>query len=204
MQALTSSLRTERSVSVVSACSEVVILAQRLTELALNFPSSPSIPVISVRITAAPSVICSADELESLKSIEEIFDDALANIVEALEAIQEQLSTLTGNTYSPESTTTESTDNNSPTTTDTNSQTTNSVNCSQCVFPFIFFGIESDRCTTMDEDPDPWCATEVDSNGKYLDWEYCTDPSCPGLEGNSEEMSVHPLNDVGNCCKSSS
>ena len=98
MQALTSSRRTERSVSVVSACSEVVILAQRLTELALNFPSSPSIPVISVRITAARSVICSADELESLTSIEEIFDDALANIVEALEAIQEQLTILTGDT----------------------------------------------------------------------------------------------------------
>ena len=198
MQALTSSRRTGRSVSAVSACSEVVILAGRLTELALNFPSSPDIPVISTQINAAHSVplFCSADELESLTSLEEIFVDAVANIVEALEAIQEQLSTLTGNTYSPESTTTESTDTSSPTTTDTKS-----VNCSQCVFPFIFFGIESDRCTTMDEDPDPWCATEVDSNGEYLDWEYCTDPSCPGLEGNSEEMSVHPKNSVGNCCK---
>ena len=34
-----------------------------------------------------------------------------------------------------------------------------------------------------------------------MEFEYCTDPSCPGLEGNSEDMSVHPKNEVGNCCK---
>ena len=100
MQALTSSRRTRRSVSAVSACSEVVILAGRLTQLALNYSSSPNIPVISAQIAAAPSVICSADELESLTSLDEAFEDALANIVEALEAIQEQLKELTGNTDS--------------------------------------------------------------------------------------------------------
>ena len=104
MQALTSSRRTRRSVSAVSTCSEVVILAGRLTQLALNYSSSPNIPVISAQIAAAPSVICSADELESLTSLDEAFEDALANIVEALEAIQEQLKELTGNTDSAVST----------------------------------------------------------------------------------------------------
>ena len=258
VQALTSSRRTERSVSVVSACSEVVILAQRLTELALNFPSSPSIPVISVQITEAPSVICSADELESLTSLEEIFNDALVYIVEALEAIQEQLSTLTGNTFSAETTTTTTTTKTSTTTSTTstttvtttltgntdstdicgqcevgdvgclivlgcppqsqcymdcflNNQVTEATTttwnierrCGKCIFPFIFYGRLIDRCTTIDGDPRPWCATSVKSTGEMLawDWEYCTDPSCPGLEGNSEEMSVHPNNAVGNCCK---
>ena len=69
--------------------------------------------------------------------------------------------------------------------------------CGNCVFPFIFGGRQHDRCTSIDGD-DPWCVTS--SSG---DREYCTDPSCPGLPGNSPPMSVHPLNEVGSCCKSS-
>ena len=69
--------------------------------------------------------------------------------------------------------------------------------CGNCVFPFIEYGRQHDRCTSIDG-YDPWCVTSS-SDG----WEYCTDPSCPGLPGNSPPMSVHPLNEVGSCCKSS-
>ena len=68
--------------------------------------------------------------------------------------------------------------------------------CGNCVFPFIEYGRQHDRCTSIDGF-DPWCVTSSDG------WEYCTDPSCPGLPGNSPPMSVHPLNEVGSCCKSS-
>ena len=81
-----------------------------------------------------------------------------------------------------------------------NSSSKNTGSCGNCVFPFIFDFRQSDRCTTINGDQ-PWCATSVDSWGYMVEWEYCTDPSCPGLEGNSEEMSVHPDNAVGNCCK---
>ena len=112
---------------------------------------------------------CADDDMESLNSLEDPFDDAVANIEEALEVIQEQLYTLTG--------------------------ITTAGRCGNCVFPFISAGWESDRCTTINGDSRPWCGTSGD------DWEYCSDPSCPGLEGNSEEMSVHPMNTLGNCCK---
>ena len=69
--------------------------------------------------------------------------------------------------------------------------------CGNCVFPFIYDGRQHDRCTSIDGDY-PWCVTS--SSG---DREYCTDPSCPGLPGNSPPMSVHSLNEVGSCCKSS-
>ena len=88
-------------------------------------------------------------------------------------------------------------------TTDPESSTTSKVvTCGNCIFPFVW--AENwliDRCTTIDGDPRPWCAKQVDSEGAMQDYEYCTDPSCPGLEGNSEKMSVHPENAVGNCCK---
>ena len=79
--------------------------------------------------------------------------------------------------------------------------------CGNCVFPFIEVlwdgnTIQRDRCTSIDRDG-PWCATSVGFAGVTDDWEYCTDPYCPGLPGNSPPMSVHPLNEVGSCCKSS-
>ena len=85
-------------------------------------------------------------------------------------------------------------------TTNTITATTKTVSCGNCIFPFIYNERLSDRCSTIDGE-DPWCATEVDEWLEMTEYEYCTDPACPGLEGNSEEMSVHPKNDVGNCCK---
>ena len=77
----------------------------------------------------------------------------------------------------------------------------NEGRCGNCNFPFIWQGRKSDRCTTVNGQTKPWCPFTWDSvTGDYLAGENCTDPSCPGLEGNSEEMSVHPENAVGNCC----
>ena len=92
------------------------------------------------------------------------------------------------------------------TTTTTMTTATTTVSCGNCVFPFIHQNRLSDRCTTIDRVTSlgwakPWCATSVDADGVMIDSEDCTDPSCPGLEGNSAEMSVHPQNAVGNCCK---
>ena len=91
----------------------------------------------------------------------------------------------------------------SPSTSTTGSGTSGSGNCGNCVFPFIAYGRQSDRCTTSDGDS-PWCATAVDSSGFMVagSWEYCTDPSCPGLAAtNSPPMTVHPENEAGKCCK---
>ena len=73
--------------------------------------------------------------------------------------------------------------------------------CGNCVFPFIYQGRESDRCTRIDGDSTPWCATSVDSSGNMLTREYCQDSSCPGLQGNNPPMTVHPENAEGKCCK---
>ena len=46
-----------------------------------------------------------------------------------------------------------------------------------CVFPFIYKGSTHRKCTRTDIDT-PWCATEVNDNGKLTKWKYCA-PDCP-------------------------
>ena len=74
------------------------------------------------------------------------------------------------------------------------SPTPPSSGCGNCLgFPWIYHNRIHDRCTTIYGD-NPWCST---SNG----WEYCTDPSCPGVAPPTEVMTVSPGNEVGSCCK---
>ena len=74
------------------------------------------------------------------------------------------------------------------------SPTPPSSGCGNCLgFPWIYHNRIHDRCTTIYGD-NPWCST---SNG----WEYCTDPSCPGVAPPTEVMTVSPGNEVGICCK---
>ena len=74
------------------------------------------------------------------------------------------------------------------------SPTPPSSGCGNCLgFPWIYQNRIHDRCTTIDGD-NPWCST---SDG----WEYCTDPSCPGVAPPTEVMTVSPGNEVGSCCK---
>ena len=48
-----------------------------------------------------------------------------------------------------------------------------------CVFPFIDRGISHSKCTLGASDLQPWCPTEVDQNGYYVDekWGNC-DSNC--------------------------
>ena len=48
-----------------------------------------------------------------------------------------------------------------------------------CVFPFIDRGISHSKCTFGASDLQPWCPTEVDQNGHYIDekWGNC-DSNC--------------------------
>merc|ERR1711971_1207103 len=72
--------------------------------------------------------------------------------------------------------------------------------CGNCVFPFTFGGRKHTTCTTIDGDS-PWCATEVDSSGTFVQgkYEYCTDSSCPGLI--PPAINVNPNNAVGSCSR---
>jgi len=65
-----------------------------------------------------------------------------------------------------------------------------------CLFPFIFNGRIFKTCTTIDNDPNPWCATSVDEFGNMETWAYCED-SCPGFT--SDPIQVHPDNEAGSC-----
>ena len=75
--------------------------------------------------------------------------------------------------------------------------------CGNCVFPFTFANRVHYTCTTIDGDPRAWCSNTVDENGigglAAGQWEYCTDPSCPGVT--SPAVIVNPSNAVGSCCK---
>ena len=202
VKALINSRITGRS-EPIQSCSEVVKFAGQLTELATNFPSNPhsDILAISRKITGASPDTCSSKEKESLHALDQIFDDTVANIVEALDTIQEQLWLVTGSSTISSSSSSSSTSSiGSRISSSSSSSSVPPIGlCGNCVFPFISKGRESDRCTTIDGDPRAWCVTS-ESPG-LDDWEYCTDPTCPGLKGNSEEMSVHPMNALGNCCK---
>ena len=49
-----------------------------------------------------------------------------------------------------------------------------------CILPFIWSGDGSShtKCTQVDGDDTPWCATHVNENGENLSWGYCA-PDCP-------------------------
>ena len=56
------------------------------------------------------------------------------------------------------------------------------LTCGNCIFPFTFDGVTHIGCTTIPEDPKPWCSTLVDANGVHVGggghWEYC-ESECP-------------------------
>ena len=50
---------------------------------------------------------------------------------------------------------------------------------SPCVFPFIYNNVKYAACTSVDNGGTPWCSTEVNGNGDYIDgkWGNCG-PEC--------------------------
>ena len=84
------------------SCTEVNTIAVQLTTLVINFPGSPQVLVYSATIIASSTVVCTDEEKASLAELDAIFEDAVATLVAAVDAAQEQLETLTGATASPE------------------------------------------------------------------------------------------------------
>ena len=70
--------------------------------LVTDFPTSPDIVTMAANIVASTSVTCTADEISSLEGLATSFEEAITHLAEAIEAIQEQLATLTGTTASAE------------------------------------------------------------------------------------------------------
>ena len=53
----------------------------------------------------------------------------------------------------------------------------------RCVFPFTYDGIPYNHCTHAGGEGKPWCATQTNAQGGYIDgkWGYCS-PGCPDEE----------------------
>ena len=79
---------------------------------------------------------------------------------------------------------------------------TDSESCAEgaCIFPFIYNRRLVTSCTSIDDDPTPWCATGVDSSGQMTSWGHCQG-ECPLPQQNI--ININPHNDVGSCCKNS-
>merc|ERR1712198_289794 len=70
--------------------------------------------------------------------------------------------------------------------------------CDYCIFPFKYSGREFQMCTNMYND-DYICATEVDSNGNLIEWDYC-DPCCKGASPETTpQMEYNEANSKGHC-----
>merc|ERR1712241_1466395 len=83
-----------------STCAEILTYAQKLAEMAQNFPASPDILTTAAKITGAGAVSCTPTEAAALTAVQTDLDDAVAKIGTALAAVQEQLETLAGSTAS--------------------------------------------------------------------------------------------------------
>jgi len=96
---LTSS-SSRRVMRVATTCAEILEYATKLAEVASNSPSSPMVTTYAEKITGAGSISCSASEKASLTSVQTYLTAAAGRIDSALEAVQEQIMTLTGSTAS--------------------------------------------------------------------------------------------------------
>jgi len=90
---------SRRLTRAATSCGEVINYVDMLVKMAENFPSTPEIATTAAKITAA-NVTCTTTEKATLTSAETKLNEAVATIETALEAVQEQLMTLTGSTLS--------------------------------------------------------------------------------------------------------
>ena len=89
MKTLSGTTKFRRSAPAAS-CSEVVTIATKLTELAIEFPLSSDIPGLSLQITTS-SVTCTDAEKTDLKGLDSKFQEALTEIAEALKEAKKEL-----------------------------------------------------------------------------------------------------------------
>merc|ERR1712051_596148 len=98
--AASASRRVRRSGREEESCTSVTTLATTLTALVISSPSSPDVLVLSTQISATTVTVCTAEEAAALTELDSAFEDAVSTLVEAFDAVQEQLLTLTGTTAS--------------------------------------------------------------------------------------------------------
>jgi len=90
-----------RARQTATSCAEVITKSQNMTVMITQSPSSSSISDIAMEISGvSSSVECSASEKSSMTTQISLVESARETISEALEAVQEQLATLTGSTVS--------------------------------------------------------------------------------------------------------
>ena len=97
---LASSRRSQRTERQAASCGEVISLSNQLTDLVKDFPASPFIRGIAGTVSSSQAVICSPAERQSLASLDAKFNESLTELTIAIEAVQDQLRTLTGTTAS--------------------------------------------------------------------------------------------------------
>jgi len=75
---------------------------------------------------------------------------------------------------------------------------TESDNCAEgaCIFPFIYNRRIVSSCTSIDGDPNTWCATQVDMSGQMVTWGHCQG-DCPTSQ--QSVVNIHPDNAAGSC-----
>jgi len=89
---------SRRALRAASSCAEVLKYAKQLATAASNFPESPKIQELAAKITGAGSITCSTEEKKSLTEVSAELTEAETTLDNALEAVQEQIMTLTGST----------------------------------------------------------------------------------------------------------
>ena len=97
---LASSRRSQRTERQAASCGEVISLSINLTDLVKDFPASPFIRGIARTVSSSKAVICSPAERQSLAGLDTKFNESLRELTIAIEAVQDQLRTLTGTTAS--------------------------------------------------------------------------------------------------------
>ena len=87
---------TTTKATTAKTCSEVLQISTKLTDLALQFTTSPDIPGLSLQITAAASLSCTEAEKASLKKIDQKFQKAEKEISNTLAVDVKNLQLLSG------------------------------------------------------------------------------------------------------------
>merc|ERR1711963_515037 len=94
--------RSDATGTALASCTEVSTVSITMLTLVIDFPTSPDIVTFAANIVASTSVVCTTDEQDALAALATSFEEAITHLAEAIEAIQEQLATLTGTTASAE------------------------------------------------------------------------------------------------------
>merc|ERR1711884_1028058 len=90
--------RSDTTGTALSSCTEVSTVSITMLTLVTDFPTRPDIVTFAANIVASTSVVCTTTEQDALAALATSFEEAITHLAEAIEAIQEQLATLTGTT----------------------------------------------------------------------------------------------------------